>query len=159
MPNSLSSMDLASPACLEGEAIFRRGSVSLISQEGDALLLRVGTSPTQIVTLPASGNPHCTCGMGEQPCAHVVAALFAAQEDGTLRMLSQSHEFTLGQKMLAALSRAMPGSENVRLSPLLRLFPDGRVGLGLNIGQERMYAVRSIPALLACYKMGFKLTL
>ncbi|NLV59587.1 MAG: DEAD/DEAH box helicase family protein [Clostridiales bacterium] len=159
MPNSLSSMDLASPACLEGEAIFRRGSVSLISQEGDALLLRVGTSPTQIVTLPASGNPHCTCGMGEQPCAHVVAALFAAQEDGTLRMLSQSHEFTLGQKMLAALSRAMPGSENVRLSPMLRLFPDGRVGLGLSIGQERMYAVRSIPALLACYTMGFTLTL
>ncbi|MEA5016986.1 MAG: SNF2-related protein [Candidatus Limiplasma sp.] len=159
MPNTLASLDLASPAYLEGEAIFRRGSVSLLAQEGNGLLLRVGTSPPRTVVLLAAGDPRCSCGQGDMPCAHVVAALFAARDDGALRKLAQSHGLALGQRMLAALSRAMPGSENVRLAVLLRLFPDGRMGLGLSIGQERMYAVKSIPELLACYTQGLALPL
>jgi hypothetical protein len=59
--------------------------------------------------------------------------------------------------MMLALSRAMPGAESVRITVALRLFSDGRVGLGLQIGQERLYAVRSIPELLTCYARGLPL--
>lgn len=159
MPDTLGSLDQASPGYLEGEAIFRRGSVSLLAREGDELLLRVGTSPARTVALPAQGEPRCSCGQGNMPCAHVVAALFAAREDGALHRLAQTQGLTLGQKMLAALSRAMPGSENVRLAIWLRLFPDGRLGLGLSLGQERLYAIRSLPELLACYTQGLPLPL
>ncbi len=143
----------------DGEALFRRGSVSLVAREEASLVLRVGAVPVEEVRLTMVGAHQCTCGHGGEPCAHVVAALFAAQEDGALHKLWQQHEFAAGQKLLAALSRAMPGSESVRLTAALRLFPDGRVGLGLSLGQERMYAVKSIPELLFSYIMGTALPL
>ncbi len=153
----LAMLDPASPAFLEGEAIFRRGSVTLLSRETDALLLQVGTFPAQEVRLTPAGSPHCTCGHGPLPCPHVVAALFAAEQDGSMHRLTHAHALATGQKMLAALNRAMPGNENVRIAALLRLFTDGRVGFGLSLGQERMYAVKSVPELLACYTQGLPL--
>ena len=143
-----------------GEAIFRRGSVSLLTQDAQTLNLRVGTTPEQAVSLRADGGADCTCGgHGEAGCEHIVAATMRALEDGSLRLLRQERELALGQEMLVALSRAMPGAESVRMMAILRLMPDGRMGLGLQIGQERLYAVRSIPELLACYLRGQPLTL
>ncbi len=144
----------------EGEDIFRRGSVTLVSQDDQALLLRVGTSPEHTVTLTAEGTAHCTCGAaGPEGCAHIVAATHKAVEDGTLRALRKEREQSLGQELLLALNRALPGGESVRLAVVLRLFEDGRTGLGLQIGQERLYAVRSIADLLTCYARGLPLEL
>ncbi len=144
----------------EGEAIFRRGSVRPISQENGELCYHVGTSPAQLVTLRAQGAPACTCGAsGENACVHIAAASLRAEEDGSLRLLRQTRELTLGQDMLSALSRAMPGGESVRITPCVRLFDDGRVGFGLALGQERPYAVRSVTDLLSCYAYGEPLTL
>ncbi len=159
MTHPLDRLDPASASFAEGEAIFRRGNVTLVAREADALSLWVGASPPHEVSLPANGSPLCSCGQGNLPCPHVVAALFAAQEDGALSQLAQAHALSTGQKMLAALGRVMPGSESVRITPALRLFPDGRVGLGLSIGQERMYAVKSIAELLGSYTQGVPLPL
>ena len=145
---------------LEGEEIFRRGSVSRLNADAKALTLCVGTKPEQVVTLRADGMAECTCGgTGDQGCAHIVAATLLAREDGSLRMLRQERELNLGREMLLALSRAMPGGESVRISAILRLFDDGRMGIGLQMGQERLYAVRSIPELLTCYARGLPVTL
>ncbi len=159
MPLTLSSLDPVSAAYREGELIFRRGSVTLVSRQPDALTLRVGTTPPQEVHLSFDEDYACTCGDPLQPCAHVVAALFAAQGDGSLARLIQAHQHGAGQKLLAALSRSMPGSESVRLTAALRLFPDGRVGLGLSIGQERMYAVKNISELLRAFTLGHAMPL
>ncbi|NCB05873.1 MAG: hypothetical protein EOM69_10195, partial [Clostridia bacterium] len=138
-----------------GEEIFRRGSVTLMWQDAHALALRVGDNPEQAVTLHADGSVECTCGgTGEARCAHIVAATMKAVEDGSLRLLHQERELTLGQDMLLALSRAMPGGESVRLAAVLRVLDNGRISVGLQIGQERLYAVRSIPELLTCYQRG-----
>ncbi len=143
-----------------GEEIFRRGSVSMLTQDARTLCLRVGTTPEHTVTLHADGAAQCTCGgQGDEGCGHIVAALLRAQEDGSLRLLRQERELGLGREMLLALSRAMPGGESVRVLPVLRLLPDGRVGFGLQVGQERLYAVRNIPELLGCYLRGQALTL
>ena len=145
---------------MEGEEIFRRGSISLISQDDQALTLRVGTTPEHTVVLRADGTAECTCGArGDSGCAHIVAAMFKTEEDGSLRMLRQEQELALGREMLLALSRAMPGGESVRVTAILRLFEDGRMGLGLQIGQERQYAVRSIAELLNSYTRGLPLDL
>ena len=143
-------------AALEGEAVFRRGSVRLVTQSADELVFHVGTTPAQTVTFDASAV-RCTCG--ENACAHIVAATMQAEQDGSLRLLRQERELLLGQEMLSALSRAMPGGENVRLSTILRVFDDGRVGLGLSLGQERLYAVKSIAELLTCYAYGHPMEL
>ncbi len=144
----------ATPA-QEGEDIYRRGSVTLVRQDEGALVLRVGGNPAQTVTLHADGRAECTCGAtGDGACAHIVAATLRAGTDGTLRGLRQEREQALGREMMLALSRAMPGAESVRITVALRLFSDGRVGLGLQIGQERLYAVRNIAELLTCYARG-----
>ncbi len=139
----------------QGEEIFRRGSVTLLTQDERALTFRVGTTPEQAVVLRADGTAECTCGgRGDRGCAHIVASMLRAEEDGSLRLLRQERELLLGREMLSALSRAIPGGESVRVMPQLRLFADGRVGLGLQLGQERFYAVRSVGELLACIQRG-----
>ena len=145
---------------IEGEEIFRRGSVRSLGLENDALTLLVGTVPEQRVTLYANGDAMCTCGaVGESGCAHIVAARCRTEDDGSLRKLQQEQKMLLGQKMLKVLNRAMPDGENVRLMAVIRLFRDGRTGIGLQVGQERMYAVKSIHEFLTCYNQGTPLEL
>ncbi|MDD3410490.1 MAG: hypothetical protein PHY12_06740, partial [Eubacteriales bacterium] len=147
-------------AIAEGEEIFRRGSVRLVQQDADALVLQIGVLPARTVVLPAHGDPTCTCGaVGEKACAHIAAATMAAEEDGSLRTLRQAREVALGREMLGALSRAMPGGETVRLTAAVKVFPDGRIGFGLSLGQERPYAVKSVVDLLSCYAYGQPLAL
>ena len=144
-----------------GEKLFRRGSVSVAPALGReaALHYNVGTTPPHTATLYANGAFACTCGDTEELCAHAVAAVLKAREDGRLVKLQQDSETALGEKMLLALSRAMPGGESVRLMATVRLYPDGRVGLGLAVGQERLYAVKNIADLITCYALGAPLTL
>ena len=139
----------------EGEKIFRRGSVRTLSRNDGALTLLVGTTPEEQVTLYANGTASCTCGAeGYDGCLHIIAARCKTEDDGSLQKLRKEQEFALGQQMLTALGRAMPDGESVRLMAVIRMFRDGRAGLGLQVGQERMYAVKSIPEFLNCYQQG-----
>ncbi len=145
---------------IEGEIIFHRGSVRALSRSHNALTFLVGTTPEQQVTLYANGGAACTCGAtGNDGCAHIVAAQRLTDDDGSLRMLQQEQKMLLGQEMLQVLNRAMPDGESVRLMAVLRLFRDGRTGLGLQVGQERMYAVKSIYEFLESYHQGTPLEL
>ena len=145
----------------QGERLFRRGSVSVVpslSRER-ALYYGVGSTPAQTVTLYANDTFACTCGATDELCTHAVAAILKAREDGRLTHMQLENELALGEQMLMALSRAMPGGETVRLQATLRLYPDGRAGLGLSVGQERLYAVKNIADLLTCYALGAQLAL
>ena len=145
-------------AYARGEELFRLGSVSYCPGDGDTLVYEVGHAPTQRVCLYRSGEAECACG-AQALCEHVVAAALAAREDGRLAAFQLRAEAELGEKMLSALSRAMPGGEGVRLLPVVRLYEDGRVGLGLSMGQERLYAVKSVADLLTCFALGADLRL
>ncbi|MBQ4553422.1 MAG: SNF2 helicase associated domain-containing protein, partial [Clostridia bacterium] len=145
----------------QGEKLFRRGSVSVSPSLGRerALLYGVGSTPAHTVTLFANGDFSCTCGAADTLCSHAVAAILKSREDGRLVRMQQENELALGEQMLVALSRAMPGGETIRLQATLRLYGDGRVGLGLSAGQERLYAVKNIADLLTCYALGANLPL
>ena len=144
-----------------GETLFHRGSVSFVPMPAReaALCYTVGSTPAHTVTLYPNDSFECTCGAKAEVCEHAAAAILKAREDGRLARLRQESETALGEKMLLALGRAMPGGENVRLMATLRLYADGRLGLGLAVGQERLYAVKSIADLLTCYALGAPLTL
>ncbi len=142
----------------EGEEIFRRGGVSLLSQEARALTYHVAAATEQAVTLRADGTAECTCA-GGGGCAHIAAALLQAGEDGALRLLWQERELALGREMQLALSRALPGGDSARITAMLRPMDGGRLGLGLQLGQDRLYAVRSITELLRSYARGEALAL
>lgn len=153
------SMQTGTESYRQGEGLFRRGSVSFVIETDGALCYEVGSAPAQTVRLYAAGQAECTCGAAGEPCAHIAASFLKAQEDGRLKRLRQEGELALGEKMLNALSRVMPGCESVHLLPALRLYEDGRIGLGLSVGQERLYAVKSIAELLNCYAQGSALPL
>lgn len=153
------SMQTGTESYRQGEALFRRGSVSPVIEIDGALCYDVGSVPEQSVRLYATGQAECSCGAQQEPCAHIAAAYLKAQEDGRLRRFRQEGELKLGEKMLQALHRAMPGCESLRLMAALRLYDDGRVGLGLSAGQERLYAVKNIAELLTCYAQGTPLAL
>lgn len=143
----------------QGERLFRRGSVSPAPGGEGELNYNVGSTPPRVVTLTQRGEALCTCGAQDAPCEHIVAATLLAREDGRLRHMRQESELALGERMLGVLSRAVPGSESVRLLAAVRLYDDGRVGLGLSVGQERLYAVKSIADLLTCFSLGAPLQL
>ena len=117
----------------QGERLFRRGSVSVVPSLGRerALYYGVGSTPAHTVTLFANGTFACTCGETEGLCMHAVAAILKAREDGRLVHMQQENELALGEQMLVALGRAMPGGETIRLQATLRLYGDGRVGLAM----------------------------
>ncbi|MBE0600199.1 MAG: SNF2 helicase associated domain-containing protein, partial [Firmicutes bacterium] len=145
---------------IEGEKIFHRGSIRVVGQTDDALNLLVGTTPEAQVALYPNGAATCSCGgTAEDGCAHIVAARLKTAEDGSMQRLRDEQKLALGKEMLKALSRAMPDGESVRLMAVVRLFEDGRTGLGLQVGQERMYAVKNIAEFLACYSQGLPLEL
>ena len=107
-----------------------------------------------------NGTASCTCGgTGENGCKHIVAAYCQTEEDGSLVKIQQQQKLALGHDMLKALNRAMPDGESVRLMAVIRLFRDGRTGLGLQVGQERMYAVKSVYDFLNCYHQDIPLEL
>ena len=132
----------------------------ILSRTEDTLTLLVGTVPEQQVTLGANGSADCTCGgMGANGCVHIVAAQCKTEDDGSLRKLRQEQKMALGREMLKALTRSMPDGESVRLMAVIRLLKDGRTGLGLQVGQERMYAVKNIAEFISCYEQGASLEL
>lgn len=155
---SVYSLETGTESYRMGEQLFRRGSVSPVAGEADRLCYSVGTTPVQTVSLKRSGEAACTCG-AKEACEHIVAAALMANEDGRLKRFRQEGELLLGEHMLAALGRALPGGESVRVAAVLRMYGDGRVGLGLSVGQERLYAVRSIADLLTCFTLGAPLKL
>ena len=156
---ALESIGVDTAAFQNGEKLYRRGLVSQPMEVENGLRYEVGGTDVQSVTFTRLGEALCTCGEAEQPCQHVTAALLRAESDGTLKRFQQENELALGQRMLSALNRAMPGGETVRLLAVLRLYEDGRIGLGLSAGQERLYAVKNIADLLACFVSGTELTL
>ncbi len=159
--NLFDSLPTGTDSYQQGEKFFRRGSVSasLSLVRDGAITYQVGSTPPQTVNLYANGTFQCSCGAQEEACEHAVAAVLKAREDGRLVKLQQDTELALGERMLTALGRAMPGGESVRLTAAIRLYGDGRVGLGLSVGQERLYAVKNIADLLTCYALGAPLVL
>lgn len=139
-----------------GAALFLRGEARVESQTDACLTVWVGAEEPRRVLLYADGAAECPCGTATEstPCAHIVAALLQTRQDGTQNRMLQASEAYRGVRLMELLARSLPGSDTLRMFPVLRLWPDGRVGLGLSIGQERLYAVKHIPELLRCFIRG-----
>jgi len=141
-----------------GEKLYRRGLVAASVRNGDRLCYDVGGTPHCVVSFDHRGEAQCSCGKAGG-CEHLVAALLMAESDGRLEHFVHEGEMELGQRVMSLMNLAAPGVENIRLVANLRIYEDGRIGLGLSAGQERQYVVRSIADLLTCYKVGAPLKL
>ncbi len=133
----------------QGLSLYRKGRVSFLSINGLSLRYHCNDDQTQDVTLYPSGKTVCSCQ--KNLCAHGVATRLQAEADGLWQQLTLKAQQELGEEMMALLARAMPTTETIRLHISLRLYDANRVGLGLSIGQERLYAVKSIPDFLRAH--------
>ena len=138
-----------------GEQLYRSGQARVATQSAKAVECVVEDRfPRRVVLSP--GQPgFCGCLTCEQTgaCRHVVAATLAAQESGALEPLRRRQAAVSGPKLLAAMESALPEQSAVRLEVTLQvdaLKPNAspHLRIGLRIGEDRLYAVRSIPQMI-----------
>ena len=126
-------------------ALYRRGGVREIRRTPDFLIFSVA-GLHQYVKINANGPYECGCEKAPL-CRHVGAALIAAGESGAMRAMQELRAKSRAGLLLDAMEGALPESTILRLEPDLRM-RGTEMQLGLRIGQERLYVIRSIPDFL-----------
>ncbi len=153
-----------------GERLFRAGRVRIAEQSARVLRCQVVEDGRYEVTITAdngvSGHK-CTCATCQEngACRHIVAALMACQEAGAMDEMIRRRAAASGPKLMAAMERTLPEEGTIRMSVRLIVEPlreeeaaalhqPCRIRLVVLIGEERLYVVKSIPALLESIESG-----
>ena len=140
-----------------GQALYRVGGVRFLSEEKAQLLYAVGKEAPLAVRLIPEDPPRAVCPCGqEKPCRHIVAAFLEAYALGRLT-LARRHRAEANTRLLReALGKALPPVGTPRLEPSLHL-PEAEgeaFAVSLRAGEDRLYAVRSVPAFLSAVESG-----
>ncbi|MBQ9197866.1 MAG: DEAD/DEAH box helicase [Clostridia bacterium] len=130
---------------------YRRGGVREIQRTSDYLVYSVD-GLRQFVRLYADGRGKCACDKAPL-CRHIGAALIAASESGALRSMQELRARERAGSLMAAMEGALPETVILRLEPDIRMTGTD-MQLGLRIGQDRLYVIRSIPDFLAAMRNG-----
>lgn len=125
-----------------GRGLQRRGAVREITRSVDALTYSVGASHST-VRLFADGHVECACDRSPL-CRHTVAALMEASASGAMRSLKEMRARRRAGSLLDAMEGALPESTIMKLEPELRMNGTS-MRIGLRIGTDRLYVIRSIP--------------
>lgn len=136
-------------------ALYRRGGVREIQRLPESLTYSV-SGLRSYVYLYASGRAACGCDRSPL-CRHVGAAMIAAGESGALRAMQELRARERAGALMSAMEGALPESTMLRLEPDIRM-RGTEMQLGLRIGQDRLYVIRSIPDFLSSLRTGESLS-
>ena len=146
---------------LAGERLYRDGQTRIVMQSAKAVECVVQDRFARHVVLTPGELGQCGCLTYEQAgaCRHLVAATLAAQDAGALEPLRRRQAAASGPKLLAAMESALPEQSAIRLEVTLLADPPKpgeapRLRIGLRIGEDRLYAVRSIPQMVDAIDSG-----
>lgn len=138
-----------------GETLFERGGVREEAIEQMQLKYLVNDSPARHVTLDPTDEPCCTCEtyVTQGICAHTVAALLRARSSGALNEMGHRIALRAAPKLLSSMTSIFPEKGGVHLALNFSVEQDHplhipKLRVGIRIGDERLYVVRSIPAFL-----------
>ncbi len=153
-----------------GERLFRAGRVRIAEQSAKLLRCQVVEDCRYDVSITAdsgAGGHRCNCQTFQDngACRHVVAALMACQEAGAMDEMLRRRAASSGPKLMAAMERTLPEDGTLRLAVRLIVEPlreeevirenqPCRIRIVLLIGEERLYVVKSIPALIEAIDNG-----
>lgn len=144
-----------------GSRIFRAGRVRIVERSAKQLKVHVVDETRHEVLFTPEGTGRCTCVtcMESGACRHVVAAMMACQESGAMDEMLRRRAADSGPKLMAAMDKALPEEGTLSLLVVLtvvsaRMEELPRLKIGLKIGEERLYAVKSIPQLLTSIETG-----
>lgn len=138
-----------------GEALFERGGVRLMEQGASVLKYMVAGNPRQEVSFTQDDPALCACETYREhgACRHVVAATLMAQSSGALDEMFRRRAAAAAPRLMGAMESALPEDGTLRLEITLvcesaRGKERPRMRIGLRVGEERLYVVRSIPQLI-----------
>ncbi len=153
-----------------GERLFRAGRVKITEQSAKLLRCQVvddGRYEVNITAEAGASGHKCSCPTYQEngACRHIVAALMTCQEGGAMDEMIRRRAAASAPKLMAAMERTLPEEGTIRMSVRLvveplreeeiaQLHQPCRVKLVLLIGEERLYVVKSIPALLESMETG-----
>lgn len=138
----------------QGTALFESGKVSEQTSSSDQVIYSVKDRPPCRVLFSAEGRAGCSCTQcfRENKCAHIFAAGLAAQQSGVLDRLQHTAAVMAAPSLLATMDSALPKEGGVRMEISLHVslssYGEFNYTLGMRIGEDRLYVVKSIPQLL-----------
>lgn len=138
-----------------GETLMREGQARVIHQTAKSVVCAVEDGFTRRVTLLPGRPGICSCAAWEQQgaCRHVVAALLSAQESSAMEPLLRRQASEAAPRLLSAMESALPQQSDIclevtLLADLPRVGVHPRLRVGLRMGENRLYVVKSIPRLI-----------
>lgn len=144
-----------------GERLFEAGRVRIVEQSAKLLRLYVTDVGRCEVTFTPDGSGRCTCmtWMMNGACRHVVAAMLMSHEAGAMDEMLRKKAAASGPRLMAAMEKALPEEGTLRMAVRLIAEPvrtneAPRLKIGLMIGEERLYVVKSIPQMLEAIETG-----
>lgn len=144
-----------------GEMLYRRGGVRSGTQGESLLQYWVTDTARWEVVFSSDEQGRCTCAAYKEKggCRHMVAAALMAEKTGALEELLRRKAASAGPRLMGAMESALPEDGTISMEITLLLEP-GRPGnaprlrVGLRVGEERLYVVRSIPQMIDAMDAG-----
>ena len=142
-----------------GEHLAERGGVRLTEQGADYVRYAVADEIRRDILISMEESAACSCDTYQEKgaCRHVAAALLTAREAGVLDEMLRRRASSAGPRLMQAMESALPEDGTLRME--ITLFVDQprrrarpRIRLGLRVGEERLYVVRSIPQMIEAMK-------
>ncbi|MBR6028723.1 MAG: DEAD/DEAH box helicase [Clostridia bacterium] len=131
-----------------GERLFQAGQVREKQRTDTRCVYAVGPEGVEVAVERGAPLP---CGCGGNPgglCAHQAAACLAALSAGQMEIQRRRRAMADAPGLLALPDAATPVEGSLHIQPTLRLSASGEASLSLKAGEERLYAVRSLPQFL-----------
>ncbi|MDO5435985.1 MAG: DEAD/DEAH box helicase [Clostridia bacterium] len=141
-----------------GKELFRTGHVRLLEETQTRIRYAVSEMQRHEVTVTDRMTIHCDCEVfaSRFSCRHAIAAwMFACDTDMPERLLRR-RALSVSSAVNALTVNTMPSGGDVQLEVTVAI--PARTGqnlrIGLRIGAERMYVIRSIPRFIFALENG-----
>ncbi len=145
---------------LKGQLLFRRGGVRLLSNDGANIRFAVTENEKRReVIIRLEQRPLCSCDTYKQlgTCCHITAAQTHLRQSGLYEEIKKKRAVLFAPKLFDAMESALPKSGNLQMEVTLFLDNDGDepgMRIGIRIGEDRLYVIRSIPQFLDAMEEG-----
>ncbi len=138
-----------------GEMMFKNGGVRVTEQSPKMLRYIVAGTPRREVVFTPDDAAKCTCDafMETGACRHIVAATLMAQDTGALEEMFRQKAVASAPLLMNAMDTTLEEDGTLRMEVTLmyesvRPKQKPRVKIGLRVGEDRLYVVRSIPQMI-----------
>lgn len=139
----------------QGEILFRRGGVRVLSNDGKSVRFAVTNQKRREVIIRMEQPPLCSCDTFKHLgiCRHIAAAECQLKQSGVYDDMIRRRAQIYGPRLFEAMEDTFPKAGTMLME--VTLFLDTRsyedettIRVGIRIGEDRLYVVRSLPQFL-----------